>query len=206
MILGNEQYLKSPVQSQSYVWIADYFDGTHLTEFDFENRKTNSFYDIDKEKLVKFGLLGKGNQIYFDVANGIFNINRDRIMISYIADGIDYPLTGRSILYNNIIQFKDAVADGHLFTNSTTERRVNSNIMAHAVGYKKEMELAGINIFFQNVFHLPLSDEQENYLQIKISADKDLDGKLVVRVNGMIANEIDAPLKANMSGIINWVL
>lgn len=202
MILGNSHFAKSPVQSQKYIWLAEYFDGSYLTEYDLENRKTNSFYDIDKERLIRFGLIGCGNQVYFDVANGIFNVNRDRINISYTANGVDYPLTGRTFLYNDIIQFKEAVADANIFSKQNSSGRLHSNITAHAIGYKKAMELAGVNIHFQTILHLPL--DQPAYLQIKISSSQDLSGKLIVRMNGLVASEIEAPLKANMAGIINW--
>lgn len=51
MILGNRQYTRSPV-SQAYVWIADYYDGTYLSEFDLQTQQANSFYTINKDKLV----------------------------------------------------------------------------------------------------------------------------------------------------------
>ncbi|WP_019639004.1 hypothetical protein [Paenibacillus fonticola] len=202
MIFGNGHFAKSPVQSQKYIWLAEYYDGTFLTEYDLENRKTNSFYDIDKNKLIRFGLIGCGNQIYFDVANGIFNINHDRIMISYVTKDTEYPLTGRTLLYNDIIQFKEATAEANLLTKGKSEGRMHSSIVTHAIGYKKAMDLAGVNIHFQTILHLPL--DQPAYVQIKISSSQDLNGKLIVRMNGLVASEIEAPLKANMAGIINW--
>jgi hypothetical protein len=204
MILGNFHYRQSPVpQAQDFIWIADYYDDTYLSEYNFDDRKTNSFYDIEKNKLIRFGLIGAGSQAYFDVANGIFNINKNRIQISYEANGIEYPLTGRSVLYNDIIQFKDAIADGKLHSRLASGRMKN-HIRVHAIGYKKEMELAGVNIHFKNILHIPLNTP--SYLEVKISANKDLDGKLVIRVNGLIADEIHAPLIAHTAGIINWEL
>lgn len=202
MIFGNRYFAQSPVQSQKFIWLAEYYDGTFLTEYNLENRKTNSFYDIDKHKLIRFGLIGRGNQIYFDVANGIYNINHDRIMVSYVADGTEYPLTGRAVLYNDIIQFKDATAEANMLTKRKSEGRMHSTIMTHAIGYKKAMDISGVKIHFQTILHLPL--DQPAYLQIKISSSQDLTGKLIVRMNGLIASEIEAPLKANMAGIINW--
>lgn len=203
MIFGNQSYNRSPVESQKLIWIAEYYDGTHLAEYDLVNRKTNEFYDIDRNKLIRFGFIGSGSQAYFDVANGIFDLNRNRIMVSYIADEIEYPLTGRAIIYNDIIQFKDAIADVKPAKHKAGGR-MSSTITTHAIGYKKEMDLAGVNIHFQNVLHLPL--DEQTFMQIRISADKDLDGRLVFRVNGLIANEIYAPLKANSAGIVNWEL
>ncbi|MNW57651.1 hypothetical protein D3C74_354730 [compost metagenome] len=144
-----------------------------------------------------------GSQIYFDIANGIFNINQDRIMVSYKTIDTEYPLTGRAILYNNIIQYKNAEAGAHLLTKTKSQGYMHNNITKHVIGYKKQMELVGVAIHFQNTMHVNPKDHSA-FMQIKISSSKDLSGKLIIRVNGLIANEIEAPLKANMAGIINW--
>ncbi|WP_342422371.1 hypothetical protein [Paenibacillus sp. FSL E2-0178] len=206
MILGNNQYRFSPVpQGQNFIWIADYMDGSCLAEYEFDTRIKNDYYRIDKNKLIRFGLIGMGSQIYFDVANGIFNINKNRIQVSYIADGIEYPLTGRTILYNDIIQYKDAVGDGKLLSK-TASGRIRNNIVAHVVGYKKAMDLSDVNINFKNLLHIPQDKNIPPYLEIKISVDKDLNGELVFRINGLVANKLHAPLLKNQAGIYNWEL
>ena len=43
MILGNRQFNRSPVHNQSFIWIADYYDNTYLSEFSFDTHKSNSF-------------------------------------------------------------------------------------------------------------------------------------------------------------------
>ncbi|ASA22781.1 hypothetical protein [Paenibacillus donghaensis] len=205
MILGNQHYRYSPVkEAQDWVWIAEYADGSHLPEYNFDNRIKNDYYSIDRNQLIRFGLIGMGSQIYFDVANGIFNINKNRIQMSYIANGIEYPLTGRTYLYNDIIQQKVAIGDGKLLSK-TASGRIKGHIIAHLIGYKKKMELDEVNINFQNILYIP-QNEQPSYLEVKISADKDLDGELVIRVNGFVANRIHAPLLKNRSGIYNWEL
>src|SRR5574337_232674 len=201
MILGNMQYRFSPVpQGQNFVWIADYMDGSYLSEYNFDNRNENSFYQINKNELIRFGLIGMGSQIYFDVANGIFNINKNRIQISYVADGVEYPLTGRTFLYNDITQYKDAIGDGKLLSK-TASGRIKNHITQHVIGYKKAMDLADVNINFKNLLHIPQDKNIPPYLEIKISVDKDLDGELVFRVNGFEANRIHAPLLKNRAGV-----
>lgn len=204
MIFGNKRYIRSPVNTQDYIWLAEFYDGTQLSEFDLNTKKPCNFYDIDKDRLIRFGLLGNGSQAYFDVGNGIFNINGHRIMMSYITDSQEYPLTGRTFLYNDIIAYKEANTDATLSPRNDVIRQFNSKITSFNVGYKKKMELEGVNINFYNVLTLPL--DEPAYMQIKISADKDLKGKLVIRVNGLISEEIKAPLIANMTGIINWII
>ena len=46
----------SPV-AQDLIWMAEY-DNNYLSEFDLETKQENSFYDIDKNELKRFGLLG----------------------------------------------------------------------------------------------------------------------------------------------------
>jgi hypothetical protein len=206
MIFGNPQYRYSPVpEGQHFVWLAEYYDSTYLSEFNFDDRKEHNFYTIDRNKLIRFGLVGMGSQIYFDVANGVFNINKNRIQLSYMADEIEYPLTGRTFLYNDIIQYKDAIGDGKLLSKTATGR-IKGHIESHNVGYKKKMELAGVNIHLRVILHIPQRKNEGLYLEVKISADKDLDGKLVFRVNGLVANEVHAPLIEKRAGIINWHL
>lgn len=201
-ILGNRQMTKSPVQGQSFVWVAEYYDGNHLAEFDFLGGKPNEFYKIDRNKVVKFGLIGEGSQAYFDVGNGVFTINNHRITISYEANGVEYPLTGRAMVYNDLITYKDAVSDAHPMAKG--EGAFTHEIVQYNVGYKKKMELSGVNINFQNVMSIPA--DESAYMQIKISADKDLAGKLIIRRNGAVVDEIKADLKKDMAGMINWTI
>lgn len=113
MILGQKQYSRSPV-SQAYIWIADYYDGTYLSEYDLQTQHAHRFYDINKEKLVLFGLIGQGSQVYYNVSNGVFHINADRYSISYECEEQEYPLTGRTFVYNDIIQFKNGSSEANM--------------------------------------------------------------------------------------------
>ncbi|RRJ66409.1 hypothetical protein EHV15_28415 [Paenibacillus oralis] len=200
MIFENKQYRQSPVPTQSFIWVAEYYDNTYLSEFDLNTKKPNNFYDIDKEKIIKFGLIGEGSQIFFDVANGIFNINGNRIMVSYVTDVQEYPLTGRTFLYNDIITYKNAIAEADFFSSGL--KTSNQQITEYSLGYKKKMELEGVHINFFNILHLPY--RQCPYFEIKISSNQDLDGKLIIRVNGLTVNAINAPLVKNQMGVINW--
>lgn len=201
-IFGNREMVKSPTD-QNFIWVAEYTDGTYLAEYDLLTHKSNSFYDIDRTKIIKFGLLGDGSQVYFDVGNGVFTINNHRIMISYETNGKDYPLTGRALVYNDIITFKDAVSDANalfgrkkgLFTNK---------IIRYNVGYKKKMEIDDVNISFQCIAGIPLDDAA--FFHIKITSDKDLNGHLVIRRNGKIVDLLQAPLKAGYSGQAYWTI
>ncbi|PZT57519.1 hypothetical protein [Paenibacillus silvae] len=202
MILGNRQYTRSPVP-QKYIWVADYYDDTNLTEYDLQTKKSNDFYNIDRDKLIGFGIIGQGSQLYYNVANGVFHVNQDRFAISYIVDDEELPLTGRTFLYNDHIQFKNGSSEATLNTKSI-EGKFKNSIDCFNFGYKKTMNLNDVNINYQSILSLP--DREIPYLQIKITSDQDLNGQLVVRKNGVVIDQFNAPLKANHSGIINWEL
>ena len=202
----NYEYKYSPMpHTQNFIWVAEYYDGNYLCEYNLNDKKSNDYYSIDRTKLVKFGLIGMGSQMYFDVANGIFNINNNRIQVSYVVNKEEYPLTGRTFLYNDIIQYKEAYGDMRLSPTSTGGALKN-NIASQSVGYKKSMFLVDANIHFKNILHIPQDKNVAPYLEIKISSDKDMDGQLVFRVNGMIANKVHAPLVKDKAGVYNWQL
>ncbi|RJE90655.1 hypothetical protein D3P07_00660 [Paenibacillus sp. 1011MAR3C5] len=202
-ILGNRSMTNSPVDFQDFSWIVEYSDGTHLAEFDFESKKPNNFYAIDKSKAIRFGLIGNNSQAYFDIGNGIFTVNNHRFTVSYEANNIEYPLTGRSLIYNDLITYKDAVSDASVFSRKN-RGRFNDTITQYNFGYKKKMELLDVNIYYQCVLSLPINGTA--FFQIKISSDKDLNGKLIFRRNGKIVDAIEAPLLQDMSGNMNWTL
>jgi len=202
-ILGNRSMTNSPVDFQDFSWIVEYSDGTHLAEFDFESKKPNNFYTIDKSKAIRFGLIGNNSQAFFDIGNGIFTVNYHRFTVSYEANNIEYPLTGRSLIYNDLITYKDAVSDASVFSRKN-RGRFNDTITQYNLGYKKKMELLDVNINYQCVLSLPINGTA--FFQIKISSDKDLNGKLIFRRNGKVVDAIEAPLLQDMSGNMNWTL
>lgn len=202
MILGNPQYNRSPVPAiQNFIWVADYYDGTSFLEYDIKLKKKNNYNEIDREKLVYFGLIGEGSQIYIDIANGTFHINGHHLKVSYQANGIEYPLTGRTFVYSNIEQYKDASSDANILSRKT-QGTFDSQIDQYNIGYSKQMFLLDANINFKCILSIPYN--QKPFLQIEILSDKDMDGKLIFRTNGLITDEYHAPLVSNMSNNINW--
>src|SRR5690606_4680666 len=90
----------SPV-IQDYIWVAEYYGGG-ISEFDLETKESNSFYDIDKSKLQRFGLIGKGKKMWFECYRGVFNINGNVYELIYRTNK-DYKLTGQDMFYRDII-------------------------------------------------------------------------------------------------------
>ncbi|NKI24717.1 hypothetical protein HFN20_26555, partial [Paenibacillus dendritiformis] len=136
-MIFDKHITRSPV-AQSFIWVAEYADGTHLAEYNFDNGKANSFYHIDKTKLIRFGLIGEGSQIYFDVGNGVFTMNGHRLSLSYSASSREYPLTGRTFLYNDIITYKNAVSDAKLITAGGEGGAFSDPITPYHIGHQKQ--------------------------------------------------------------------
>lgn len=202
----DKQHLYSPVPNkQALIWIAEYDDGKFLAEYDFNTQKKNDFYSIDKDKLLRFGFIGNGSKAYFNVSDGTFIIDDNKIQISYIHNENEVFLTGRTFIYNDIIQYKSAIADIDVMSLKYNEDIVG-DVSCHSIGFKKQLDLFDSSIHFKSILHIPSIGTQSPYLEIKISSSIDVNGELLIRVNNSEVDKIDAPLKANMAGIINWRL
>ncbi|KLA33096.1 hypothetical protein OCA05_10835 [Bacillus cereus] len=202
MILQNDKYTHSPV-AQDFIWVAEYPDGTHLPEFDFNTKEENSFYKIDRNKLFRFGLIGHGNKIYFE-RDGIFSIAGHRIQFFYEFDGKTIPLNG-DFKYdiNDIITFKDAEASG-LVAGFQGNGMLSNRITHYSLGYKTNINVEGINFHFKPIVKLPIN--QPAMINLRMVADQKLDGKVIIVNNGRVAFETKAPLEPNIGGELNWII
>ncbi|MCM3274317.1 hypothetical protein [Paenibacillus elgii] len=195
------RFLDSPVKTQDFIWIAAYMDGTFLSEFSYDSQNENSFYAIKKDQLIRFGLVGYGMNLYYEVLGGTFKLAGQMVEVIYKTNEKEYYLTGQQKMYNDIIQYKDAEATINALVSSGTS---NSVITQYNFGYKQNLQIDDVNFNFKAICHIPYG--KPIYLSLKISADKDLNGRLCVRKNGLITEEFDAPLQANVAGILNWEL
>lgn len=202
MILQNDKFTHSPV-AQDFIWVAEYPDGTHLSEFDFNTKEENSFYKIDKKRLFRFGLIGHGQKIYFE-RDGVFNIAGRRILFFYEIDGKMLPLNG-DFRYNvnDIITYKDAESSG-LVAGFKGQGLLSNRITQYNIGYKTNIQVEGVNFHFKPIVKIPFN--QPVYFNIWLVADRELNGKFIIVVNGRMRFEIDAPLKPNVGGELNWIL
>lgn len=202
-MIFNKGINKSPV-NQSFIWVADYMDGSYLSEFDFYTKQENSFYNIKREELLRFGLIGEGLQVFFDVPNGVFNINGHEFKIQYIDEtGKIYPLNGTFIMYKDIITYKNAVSDTNPFRRDMINGRTSSSdIVQYNIGYKMKTYMNGVSLSYQVIACMPFNENM--YFEIKVTSEKDMNGMLVIKRNENIVDEIQAPLVKNKSGLINW--
>ncbi|WP_246120484.1 hypothetical protein [Cohnella terricola] len=200
----NNLVLESPVSKQSFIWVASYADGTFLPEFSYDSQLENSFYDIEKDKLIRFGLVGYGINLYYEVLGGIFKIAGQMIEVSYKDNitGKEYPLTGQPMtMYKDIIQYKNAEStfDPHNRGITTTD----SVITQYNFGYKQSLDIDGVKFHFKATCSVPYG--RPVFINFRLVSDRDFNNStLIIRKNSLQTFEYDAPLAANVASELNW--
>jgi len=203
--MNNKIYLNSPVKNQDFIWLAAMSDGTFFPEFSFDNGTPNKFQDIDRSSLIRFGLIGMGLNMYYEVYGGYFNICGRMIEVIY-KDKItntEYYLTGQPFIpYNDIIQFKNAFSD---LIPSGENGPLRSNISQYNFGYKQNLKINDVNFNFKAICCVPYGGNV--YLNFRLVSDRDFDkGVFIVRKNNLETFEYDAPMQANHAYEMNWVV
>jgi hypothetical protein len=92
----------SPLYQQDVIWVAEYFSGELLREWD-DSGKEHLFSEIEKFRMKKFHLVSADFDYIFDCKTGVFNI-----------DGMQYvfPLAGLDLKYGEgLIHFKEAFTE-----------------------------------------------------------------------------------------------
>ncbi|MFF2090190.1 hypothetical protein [Paenibacillus sp. NPDC058174] len=195
--------LNSPVDTQDFIWLAEYKDATFFPEISYDGVNENNFQDIDRTKLLRFGLIGMGMNMHFDVMSGIFNIAGRRIEILYQdnATGKQYNLTGQPMVtYNDIIQFKNAEA---IFNPSDNRGNLDSQITQYNFGYKQQLNIHDINFYFKAICGVPYG--RNIYLNLHLVADRAFNnGIIMIKKNGAEIFELAAAMNANETYELNW--
>lgn len=195
---------KSPVDFQDYVWAAEYADGTKLLEFDPQTKRPNKFYDIRKQDLIRFGLIGLGYKMYSEVYGGFMVINRQLFEVVYKVGDKEYYLTGQPKMYNDIISYKDAEATANVTSKGAPNGKFSNRITGFNFGYKVQLDVEDVKFNFRLIYSVPYNSPA--YLNFRLVANKKLDGKLVIKRNGSAVAEFEAPLEEGIGGELNWVV
>lgn len=180
---------------QRYMWVADYVDGTGLCEFTKTSEGTlkNQIQAINKDKLNKFGLVGCGLSIYYDVIGGTFFINGRRISIKVVADtGESYMISGLgSLIYNDVISYKSgmAILDVNERVNNPNVKMENTNVInGYYFGFKGKPKINGVNFGYKNIMSITMN--QPAYMDITLSSSKAFKGMLNFYVNQTLVDSI----------------
>ena len=51
--------------NRDFIWVSEYLNGSLIYEYDKEKGIENNFYSIDKNQLLRFGLIGHGMRLYY---------------------------------------------------------------------------------------------------------------------------------------------
>jgi hypothetical protein len=183
---------------QDFMWVAEYFDGSHLTEFN-GNGIENSFYSINKNQLIRYGIVGCGHKMFFDTVTGIFNISGRTIQLEYVENDTIYNLTNSNVMYNDILQFKEAESS---FNPSARGGDLVNTVSQFNFGYKQKLVFNDLHLNLKVICKIPYN--KPIYLEISLTSDKALDGNLIIRRNNAIIDTIYAPVQKGMKGTLNW--
>jgi len=180
-------------------WVADYFNGSYLSEYDFKTHKANSFYSIDQEQTVRFRLVGNGMKFFFETIDGHFHLNGRRLDIAYANEN------GKVFNLTNNTNQKDLITYKQAYTDFNQTKVVQStNIESINFGYKTTIKKNDIQLFFQPIVSLPFGSSA--FIEIKLTSNKNLNGYLVFYVSGKERERFFAPLESGKSGQLNWTI
>jgi hypothetical protein len=200
----------SPIPTQPFIWMAEYFSGG-LTEFDLETGAENQFKDIDKDKLIRFGLIGNKRKMWFECIGGTLNIAGRRIDIAFEdKEGKIYNLTGNGgYMMTDVITYKKAIADvpigmGNKKSSTARSGVLETHIVGYYYGYKTQVKVNDVTFSFKPIVSLPLS--KAAYIEVNITADKDLDGRIIFIKNREEIDSYEGQLLKDKTSQINWLI
>ncbi|WPK11817.1 hypothetical protein R6U77_18285 [Lysinibacillus louembei] len=180
-------------------WNADYANGKNYAEYDLLTHKKNDFYLIQKNQVIRFGLFGQGMKLFFEMADGSFNLNGKRIEIEYHAENGEVFHLTTNFTNKDLITYKEAYAD-----YNNVQGTQQSSLKAINFGYKTTYRKDDIQLFFQPIVALPFNESA--FIEVKLTSNKDLNGYLVFKSRGLEVERFYAPLEANKAGQLNWTI
>ncbi|ALS22326.1 hypothetical protein [Paenibacillus naphthalenovorans] len=199
----NNLFLDSPVATNRFIWIATYADNTFLSEFSYDSKTENSFYSIDKSKLIRFGMVGYGMNMYYEVLGGIFKIAGQMIEVIYKdkTNNKEYYLTGQPMtMYNDIIQYKNAESNFDILGGDYS---VTPSITQYNFGYKKTLNIDGVTFNFRAICSIPYG--KPVFLNLRLVSSQEFsNGCLLIKKNGIVVSEYDANAEENVAYELNW--
>lgn len=190
----------SPVE-QEFIWFAEYDDHSFLTEYNFDNKEENLFSSIEKDRLIRFGIVGKGKRFYFEVFGGTFKVDGKMYELHLESKDQLIALTGNQMNYNDIISYKKS----EMYINPVTlQTIVDSTITDYVFGYKTNIDKDNFNLQFKS--QCVMSYDNPMYMNLRLVSSKRFVGDLVIRKNGKEVDRIQTNLKKNVAHELNWII
>lgn len=198
-----EAKVVSPLPAQSFLWMAEYFSGG-LLEYDKEKNRLNPFGMIQKEKLVRFGLVGQNRSMWYEAVGGNIRVANHNYGIAFVSNnGTRYSLAGNGAYrMTDCISYKQAYANIPFGAKGNGD--VQSVICGYYFGYKTQIETEGVKFSFKPIFAMPL--DKAAYFDISLVADQNLEGKFVITKDGKDFSETEAILLKGKATRIQWMI
>jgi len=193
--------LVSPIDGQDFIWLAEYVDGTCLTEFDLQDYHENSFYRIEREKMLRFGLIGHDIKLFYEVFGGYFNLAGTFIELELVDEcGEIYPITGKNEFYRDIITYKDAETSMDIGSGMLSKPLITK----YNFGFKHCLECKGFHINSRVIFTIPFRDL--SYFNFRLVSSKNFKGNFIIKYNGQIKESIPFEFTKNVGQEFNWIM
>lgn len=187
-------------QKQDFIWIAEYLAKKPLAEFDLVTGQEHWFKEIDREKLLSFGLYAPHTTLNFQVPSGEFFLLGRLINFSFQEGDVERHLTYCSgVRYNDIITYKDATAT---FNMVNPKERPKNNITQFNFGYKAQLLYPdGLKIGFKAIVHMPFGKPM--YFTIRLVPNRELKGSLLYYRQGKVLDVFPAEFELDVAKEIN---
>lgn len=189
---------------KDFIWVAEYTNGLLFPEYILENNviKQNSFFDIDKQNLLRFGYIGHGMNFYFDTFNGTIKINENEYTIKYIDENdVEYNFCNQlNVFYNQIIQFKNAASTFNPASGGSNQERIEG----YNLGYKENLIINGKEFSFKAIIRIPFN--QPVKIEYRIVCKEQLKGNLVIMKNQFQKFDYPADLNVDEAYELSWIV
>lgn len=179
-------------------WVADYFDGSYLSEYSLDSYRSNSFYSINQNNTIRFGLFGQNMKLFFENSDGSFMLNGRRVDIGYEVDEKLHMLTN-NFNRKDFITYKEASVNFN--SQSGTQK---AQIQSFNFGYKTLYEKDNFKVNFQSVVSVPVS--KSVFIEVKLTSSSSVSGDLIFFTRGKEVERFHAPLEKGVSGEISWTV
>ncbi|WP_461614585.1 hypothetical protein [Clostridium sp. Marseille-QA1073] len=176
-----------------FMWVAEFTNGRLINELE------NNSFDIDRKRLLNFGIVGCGVNLHYQIPTGIFDLN-GRIVEFFLVDdeGKEYELTNTFNLYNDCICYHNYYADINTEDSS-------SHLCGYSFGYKTKLDLMDLKLNFQPL--LSVNHDDVPVFKFKLVSNKDIDnGKLLIKVDRKYIKSIPIKLVNNIRAEVQYKL
>ncbi|MGG3801272.1 hypothetical protein [Metabacillus fastidiosus] len=199
------QDVKSPV-AQSMMYMAEYADGSHRSEYDLQTGNNTNFNKLDKNGILRFGIVGIDVPLYLETYGGFFHIAGRNIQVKYVENDVEYYLIGQPKFYDGLLYYKTGLAELPMTPKAeyVAWGKPEGEIVSYHFGYKDKLEIEDTMFTIHAECTVPFQEPVK--LNFALYADKEMKGKFVIIRNGVEVFSDDAPLDPKTGGSVEWTV